>query len=83
MKSLLWFLLGIVGGFVVAHLLDKDPRGHELLAEVDARVNAFTDRVTDAYHQQEARFTDVVEGAGDAASALADAAKAAASTVAD
>ena len=35
MKNLLWFLLGIAGGFVLAHLVNKDPRGHEILAEVD------------------------------------------------
>lgn len=59
MKSLFWFVLGIAGGFVAAHLLDKDPRGHELLAEVDARIAAFTDRMADAYHQQEARISAV------------------------
>jgi hypothetical protein len=73
MKTLFWFLLGIVGGFVVAHLLDKDPRGHQLLAEVDGRIGAFTDRMTDAYREQEARFTGLVDGAKDAAaSALSD-----------
>ena len=57
MKTLFWFMVGIAGGFVAAHLLNKDPRGHELLAEVDARIAAFTDRMTDAYHEQEARFS--------------------------
>ena len=38
MKSLLWFLVGIAGGFVVAHFMNKDPRGHEILAEVDGRI---------------------------------------------
>ena len=57
MKSLFWFLVGIAGGFVAAHLLNKDPRGHEVLAEVDARIAAFADRMTDAYHAQEARFS--------------------------
>ena len=33
-----WFVLGIAGGFVLAHLLNKDPRGHEVLADIDARV---------------------------------------------
>ena len=45
MKSLLWFLLGIAGGFVLAHLVNKDPRGHEILADVDARITEFTDRM--------------------------------------
>ncbi|MGW9112737.1 hypothetical protein [Microbacterium sp. NPDC055683] len=55
MKKLLWFLLGIVGGFVAAHFLNKDPRGHELLASIDARIEEFADRMTDAYHEEDAR----------------------------
>ena len=54
MKNVLWFLFGIAGGFVVAHLMNKDPRGHEILAEVDARITEFTDRIGDAYREQEA-----------------------------
>ena len=38
MRNLLWFLLGVIGGFVAAHLMNKDPRGHEVLADVDARI---------------------------------------------
>lgn len=49
MKNLLWFLLGIIGGFVAAHFMNKDPRGHELLGDIDARVNEFTDRIAEAY----------------------------------
>ena len=55
MKNVLWFLIGVIGGFVVAHVVNKDPRGHELLAEVDARISEFTDRIGDAYREQEAR----------------------------
>jgi hypothetical protein len=57
MKSLVWFVLGVAGGFVVAHFMDKDPRGHEVLAAVDARIAEFTDRMGDAYRQQEARLS--------------------------
>ena len=35
MKNLLWFMFGIIGGFVAAHLVNKDPRGHELLAVLE------------------------------------------------
>lgn len=65
MKNLLWFLLGIIGGFVAAHMLNKNPRGHELLAEVDARITEFTDRIADAYREQEARFESIVAPAHD------------------
>lgn len=83
MKNVLWFLVGVIGGFVVAHLVNKDPRGHEVLAEVDARISEFTDRIGDAYRQQEARFADAFESAKDAATDVVDAAQDAASDVAD
>ena len=67
MRNLLWFLLGVIGGFVAAHLMNKDPRGHEVLADVDARITEFTDRIGDAYREQEARFSGIVDGVKDAA----------------
>jgi len=75
-KHFLWFLLGVIGGFVAAHYVNKDPRGRDVLAELDARISEFTDRIADAYHAQEASFAgsetpvDAVEAvaAGDDAS---------------
>lgn len=57
MKTLLWFLIGVIGGFVAAHFMNKDPRGHDLLADVDARIGGFTAILSDAYREQEARLT--------------------------
>ncbi|GAA4482355.1 hypothetical protein [Microbacterium panaciterrae] len=57
MKSLAWFLIGVIGGFVAAHFMNKDPRGHDLLAEVDNRINEFTGILGDAFRAQEARLT--------------------------
>jgi len=59
-KKLVWFVLGIAGGFILAHMVDKDPRGHEVLADLDARISEFTERMGDAYRQQEARLSEVV-----------------------
>jgi len=83
MKNLVWFLLGIAGGFIVAHFMNKDPRGHELLAEVDARITEFTDRIGDAYREQEARFAGLVDDVRDAAADAAGAVQAKAAGVAD
>lgn len=83
MKNLVWFLFGIAGGFVVAHFMNKDPRGHELLAEVDSRITAFTDRIADSYREQEARFADIVDEVKDAAASAASTVKAAASDAVD
>jgi hypothetical protein len=81
--KLLWFLFGIAGGFVLAHLVNKDPRGHEILAEVDARITEFTDRIGDAYREQESRFAGIVDDVRDAAADATDTAAAAASEVLD
>jgi hypothetical protein len=72
MKNVFWFVLGLAGGFVLAHLVDKDPRGHELLADVDARISEFTDRIGDAYRAQEAQIAGLVENAKAAAAGVVD-----------
>ncbi|MBV0894944.1 ATPase [Microbacterium sp. NC79] len=63
MKNLRWFVLGIIGGFVAAHLINKDPRGHELFEQVDARITEFTDRMSDAYRDQQNTLHAIVEDA--------------------
>lgn len=83
MKNLLLFLFGVAGGFVLGHLVNKDPRGHELLAEVDARIAQFTDRIGDAYREQESRFAGFVDEVKDAVDEAGAAAKAAASDAVD
>jgi hypothetical protein len=82
-KRFVWFVLGIAGGFVLAHLVDKDPRGHDLLAQVDARIGEFTDRIADAYREQEAQFAGLVADVTDAAASTLAAAKGAASDAVD
>lgn len=79
MKSLLWFVLGLAGGFVAAHLVNKDPRGHEAFAEVDARITEFTDRIGEAYRAQEAKIDGIAADVKDVTANALDAAKAAAS----
>ena len=77
----------MIGGFVAAHLMNKDPRGHEVLAEVDARITEFADRIGEAYREQESRITGIVDGvkdaAGDAYGTARDSVAAAASTAVD
>ncbi|MGN7034490.1 ATPase [Microbacterium testaceum] len=72
MKSLVWFALGIAGGFVAAHLVNKDPRGQEVLAQLDSRIGEFTDRMSDAYHQQETRLSEIIDDAKGVAAAAVD-----------
>ena len=63
MKKVLWFVVGVAAGFVVAHFVNKDPRGREVLAEVDARISEFTERMSEAYHEQEANLSAIVDDA--------------------
>jgi uncharacterized protein YjbJ (UPF0337 family) len=83
MRNLLWFLLGVIGGFVAAHVMNKDPRGHEVLADVDARITEFTDRIGDAYREQEARISGLVDSAKATVGDVVDAAKETASDAID
>ena len=83
MKNVVWFLLGVAGGFVAAHVVNKDPRGHELLAEVDSRIGEFTDRMGDAYREQEARIPGIVESVADVAAEAVASTRSAASEAAD
>jgi hypothetical protein len=53
---------GSRGGFVAAHIVNKDPRGHDALAEVDARITEFTDRIGEAYRAQEAKIDGIAAG---------------------
>ena len=71
MNKLVWFVLGVAGGFVVAHMVNKDPRGQEMLADIDARIGEFTDRMGDAYREQETRIAGIVESVADAAAEAA------------
>ena len=64
MKNVLWFLLGIIAGFVAAHFLNKDPRGAEVLADIDARIDEFVDRIGEAYRLEEARRSSADDATG-------------------
>ncbi len=75
MKSVVWFVLGLAGGFVAAHLVNKDPRGHEVLADDDARITEFTERIGEAYRAQEAKIDGLAADVKDAAAGAFDAAK--------
>jgi len=78
MKNALWFLMGVIAGFAAAQWVSKDPRGNELLADIDARIAEFSDRVSDAYHLQEAKFGGLLSDVQDAASDAIESAKGAA-----
>jgi len=66
MQKLVWFVVGVAAGFVAAHFVDRDPRGHVALATLDARMNEFADRVGDAYRDQQERLAAAEPSVGSA-----------------
>ncbi len=58
MKNLLWLLIGVVGGFVAAHFLNKDPRANEVLRDIDERISEIGHTISEAYYEREATLAD-------------------------
>lgn len=56
MKNLTWFFVGVLGGFIAAHFVSKNPRGQEFLSSVDSSVSGFADAFVSAFQDQEARL---------------------------
>jgi hypothetical protein len=53
MKNFMWLLLGVLGGFVAAHFVNKSPRGRQFLGQVDATVTSFSDAFMNSFHDQD------------------------------
>lgn len=64
MKNVLWLIIGIAAGFVVAHEVNKTQRGREFFRDLDGRITAFTDSVTDAYNRREAELREDLADSG-------------------
>ncbi|GAA1951589.1 hypothetical protein [Agromyces allii] len=61
MKSILWFTVGIIAGFVVAHQVNQTAQGREFFSSVDAKAKAFGRAVADGYHEREAELRSVAD----------------------
>lgn len=68
MKSALWLIIGVFGGFVAAHQLNKTPQGKQFFAEVEGKVKDFGSAVVDGYRTREAELRSALsDGASDGA----------------
>jgi len=74
MKNAFWLIVGVLAGFVAAHLVANDPRGKKFFDDVDSKAKQFTSAVVDGYKDREAELRSTVEGVvTDAEQAIADA----------
>jgi len=67
MKNVLWLVIGIAAGFVVAHQVNQTAKGKQFFADLDSKLREFSDSVADAYREREAELrenvSDIVERA--------------------
>lgn len=56
MKGLVLLVVGLIAGFVAAHVLSRTPQGRAFLDDVGAKATAFGSAVVDGYRAQEAEL---------------------------
>ncbi|RWZ51700.1 hypothetical protein ELQ90_06275 [Labedella phragmitis] len=61
MKSVFWLIVGIVGGFAVAHQINNTQRGGAFFADLDDKLREFGDSIADAYKEREAELRASLE----------------------
>lgn len=66
MKNILWLIVGVGLGFVVAHQINKTPEGRRFFDDVDNRAHDFSSAVIDGYKAREAELRAAVADAEDA-----------------
>lgn len=67
MKNFIWLVIGVAGGFVVAHELNKTQQGKQFFAELDAKAREFGEAISDGYRQREAELRAALGDASDSA----------------
>ena len=63
MKSFTWFTIGVIGGFAIAHQLNKTEQGKRFFEELDQKARDFGTAVSEGYHAREAELRDAVADA--------------------
>ena len=64
MKNFIWLVIGVAGGFLVAHNLNKTQQGKQFFAELDAKAREFGEAISDGYRQREAELRAALGDAG-------------------
>ncbi|HEY2643515.1 MAG TPA: hypothetical protein VGI56_07180 [Galbitalea sp.] len=58
MKKILWLIVGIGAGFVIAHQVSKTDRGRQFFDEVDSKAREFSAALVDGYRAREAELRE-------------------------
>jgi hypothetical protein len=57
-KKILWLIVGIGAGFVIAHQVSKTDRGRQFFDEVDSKAREFSAALVDGYRVREAELRE-------------------------
>ncbi|GEP26377.1 hypothetical protein E3O45_00075 [Cryobacterium sp. TMS1-20-1] len=70
MKNVIWLVIGVAAGFVVAHEVNKTQQGKQFFTELDTKAREFGEAISEGYRQREAELHaalgDVADAVGDA-----------------
>jgi len=66
MKKILWLVLGVALGFVVAHQVNQTAEGRRFFSDLDKRTKGFTESIVDGYRERESELRAVLGDAGEA-----------------
>ena len=72
MKNFIWLVIGVAGGFVVAHNLNKTHQGKQFFAELDAKAREFGEAISDGYRRREAELRAAIGDADTTSDTLPD-----------
>jgi len=65
MKSILFLIVGVAAGFVIAHQVSRTEQGKRFFDDVDSRARDFGSAVIDGYKAREAELRAAVADAED------------------
>jgi hypothetical protein len=68
MKKILWLVLGVAIGFVVAHQVNQTAEGRSFFSDLDKRTKGFADSIVDGYRERESELRAVLSDTGEALS---------------
>lgn len=61
MKNVLWLVVGIGIGFIVAHETNKCAQGKKFFDDLNAKTRLIGDSVVNGYHEREAEIRSVLK----------------------
>ncbi len=65
MKSILWFVVGVIAGFGIAHQVNRTDQGKQFLDELDRKAHDFGAAISEGYRKREAELRSALDDAKD------------------